>query len=105
MVKDDSTALSLYEAGKLDFLSDISTLDLKRLSGDPELHVYPYLKTEYLGFAVTKYPMTNPRIRRAIAMAIDKTKLGELLPRAPDGGDELCAAQDDVLFGQGRSAV
>jgi oligopeptide transport system substrate-binding protein len=79
IVKDDSTALSLYEAGKLDFLSDISTLDLKRLQGDPELHAYPYLKTGYLGFVVTKYPLTNARIRRAIAMSIDKSKIGDIL--------------------------
>jgi len=79
IVKDDSTALSLYEAGRLDFLADISTLDLKRLQGNPELHSYPYLKTGYLGFVVNKYPLTNPRIRRAIAMSIDKTKIGDIL--------------------------
>jgi oligopeptide transport system substrate-binding protein len=79
IVKDDSTALSLFEAGKLDFLTDISSLDLKRLKDNPELHAFPYLKTSYLGFVVTKYPLTNPKIRRAIAMAIDKSKIGEIL--------------------------
>jgi oligopeptide transport system substrate-binding protein len=79
IVKDDSTALSLYESGKLDFLTDIASLDLKRLAGNPELRSFPYLKIGYLGFSVGKYPMTNPKIRRAIAMAIDKSKIADIL--------------------------
>lgn len=79
IVKDDSTALSLYEAGKLDFLTDIASLDLKRMAGNPELHAFPYLRTGYLGFVTGKYPLTNVKIRRAIAMAIDKTKIGDIL--------------------------
>ncbi len=79
IVKDDSTALSLYESGKFDFLTDISTLDLKRLAGRPDLKSFPYLKTGYLGFAVNRHPIVNPKVRRAISMAIDKKRLGEVL--------------------------
>lgn len=79
IVKDDSTALSLYESGKLDFLTDIATLDLKRLSGRSDLKRFPYLKTGYLGMVTTKFPLNNVKVRRAIAMAIDKSKLGEIL--------------------------
>jgi oligopeptide transport system substrate-binding protein len=79
IITDDSTALSLYETGKLDFLTDISTLDLKRLAGRPDLKSFPYLKTGYLGFVVNKFPVSNVNVRRAIGMAIDKTKLTEVL--------------------------
>ncbi len=79
IVKDDATALSLYEAGKLDFLTDISTIDLKRLQGRGDLKTFPYLKTGYLGFVVNKFPTSNLKLRRAIAMAIDKTKLSDIL--------------------------
>jgi oligopeptide transport system substrate-binding protein len=79
IVKDDSTALSLYESGKFDFLTDISTLDLKRLAGRPDLKAFPYLKTGYLGFTVNKFPFTNPKVRRAIAMAIDKRSVPQIL--------------------------
>ena len=84
IVKDDSTALSLYESGKFDFLTDISTLDLKRLEGRPDLKAFPYLKTGYIGFSVNKFPLTNVKVRRAIAMAIDKSKLPQIL----HGGQE-----------------
>lgn len=79
IINDDATAMNLYESGKLDFLTDISTLDLKRLAGRPDLKAFPYLKTGYLGFVVEKYPTSNVHVRRAIAMAIDKSKLGAIL--------------------------
>ncbi|OFY99692.1 MAG: hypothetical protein A2070_05560 [Bdellovibrionales bacterium GWC1_52_8] len=79
MIREGTTALRLYETGKLDFLGDISSLDLKRLHGNPELKTFPYLKTSYLGLVANKYPASNPKVRRAVAMAIDKSKLVSLL--------------------------
>ena len=79
IVKDDSTALTLYETGKLDFLADLATLDLKRLSDRPDLRRFPYLKTGYLGFSTNLYPVSSPRLRRAVAMAIDRKRIAEIL--------------------------
>lgn len=79
IVKDDTTALDLYETGKIDFMTDIATLDLKRLAGRPDLRSFPYLKTGYMGMVTTKYPLSDTKVRRAIAMAIDKSKLGNIL--------------------------
>src|SRR5690606_25861844 len=45
---------------------------------------FPYLKTGYLGFATGKYPVSNAKVRRAIAMAIDKKKIPQFL----HGGQE-----------------
>ncbi|MCM2323090.1 MAG: peptide ABC transporter substrate-binding protein, partial [Oligoflexia bacterium] len=67
IVRDDATALSLYDAGKLDFVPDIPTVDLKRLSGRPDLKAFPYLKTAYMGFVTNRYPVSNVKVRRAIA--------------------------------------
>lgn len=79
IIRDDSTALSLYETGKLDFLTDISAIDLKRLEGRSDLQTYPYLKTGYVGFVVDKYPLSNLRFRRAVAMAVDTARIGDFL--------------------------
>lgn len=79
IVKEDSTALTLYETGKIDFLTDISGPDLKRLEGRADLARFPYLKTGYLGFVVDQYPISSVNLRRAIAMSIDKSKFGEFL--------------------------
>jgi len=83
IIRDSSTSMSLYESGKLDFLTDISSFDLQRSQGHPslkqELKVFPYLKTGYLGFVISKFPVSNVKVRRAIAMAIDKRPLGDIL--------------------------
>lgn len=79
IVRDAGSAMSLYEAGKIDFFPDISSVDLKRLEGRKDLKAFPYLKTGYLGFLSTKFPMSNPRFRRAIAMALDKKQMGVIL--------------------------
>jgi oligopeptide transport system substrate-binding protein len=79
IIKDDSAALNLYETGKLDFLTDIASTDLKRLAGRRDLKTFPYFKTMYLGFVQTKYPVSSAHVRRAVAMAIDKSKIGEIL--------------------------
>ncbi len=80
VVSDDATALNLYEAGKLDFLTDISLFDLKRLEKRADLKTFPYLKVGYLGWVTDdQYPTSNVKLRRAIAMSIDKGQLAELL--------------------------
>lgn len=79
IVSDDSTALNLYESGKLDFLTDISSFDLKRLTGRTDVRSFPYLKTGYLGFVVSQFPVSNQKVRRAISMAIDPSKVHEAL--------------------------
>jgi oligopeptide transport system substrate-binding protein len=80
--KDDVAAMKMYEAGKIDFLTDISTADLKRFSGRKDLHDFPYLTTAYLGFSTTNYPLNYKSFRRAIAMAIDRRALVKLLYQA-----------------------
>lgn len=79
MIKDDQVALSMYENGALDFLTDISTVDLKKLSGRADLKTFENLKTGYLTFITDRFPVSNLKLRRAIAMAIDKTKLTQSL--------------------------
>lgn len=79
IVRDASSAMSLFEAGKLDFFPDISSVDLKKLDGRKDLKSFPYLKTGYLGFLTTKFPLSNPHFRRAIAMAMDTKQIGGIL--------------------------
>jgi oligopeptide transport system substrate-binding protein len=88
VVQDDSTALTLYETGKIDFLTDIGSLDLSKLMTRWDLKKFPYLKTAYLGFVGSKYPSSSSAFRRAVAMAIDKSKLGKVL----HGGQESASS-------------
>ncbi len=79
IIKEDSTALTLYEAGKLDFLTDIASVDLKRLEGRADLKRFPYLKTGYVGIVTDKFPVSNAHFRKALGHAIDRKKIGQFL--------------------------
>lgn len=79
IVKDENTAASLYESAQLDFANDLPTLALRRYQANPELKEFPYLKILYLGFATNRKEVSNPALRRAISMAIDKSQIGKIL--------------------------
>ena len=77
IVTDDSTALNLYKTGKIDFLTDMPMAYLKELRTRPDFRVFPYLKTVYLGFAVESPSVSNAHLRKAIAMAINRSRLDD----------------------------
>ncbi len=79
IISDDTTALSLYRSGRLDFLTDLPMMELKALGKQRELQRFPYLKTVYIGFNTLKEPTSNVDFRRAIAQAIQKAEIPKLL--------------------------
>ncbi len=77
--EDRSTAIKRFEAGELDSNDDIPTeqmADLKAKFGD-QLRIGPYLGTYYYAIKTDKEPWTNPELRNAISMAIDRDFLAE----------------------------
>lgn len=84
IVKDDTEAKNLYEAGELDILGDIATVDPTSFRHTHELKTFHYLKTAYLGFVTAQFPLSNLHLRKAIAMAIDKREFSKAL----HGGQE-----------------
>ena len=77
--EDRSTAVKRFEAGELDSNDDIPTeqlTDLKAKFGD-QLRIGPYLGTYYYAIKTDKEPWSNPKLRRAISMAIDRDFLAE----------------------------
>ena len=68
-----------FEAGELDCNDDIPTeqlAELKAKFGD-QLRIGPYLGTYYYAIKTDKEPWDNPKLRRAISMAIDRDFLAE----------------------------
>jgi oligopeptide transport system substrate-binding protein len=77
--EDRSTAIKRFEAGELDSNDDFPTeqlADLKAKFGD-QVRVGPYLGTYYYVFKITEEPWSNPKIRHAVSMAIDRNFLAE----------------------------
>lgn len=85
IIMESSTAMSLYEAGELDSMSDpgwgVPLPDIDRVKADPvlskEFSIEPNLCTYYYGFVTTKPPFDNALVRKAFAAAIDRKALIE----------------------------
>jgi len=72
------TALNLYETGGADVVWDkdlVPTELLDILSKRPDFHSFTELGTYYIRFNVTKKPFDDARVRRALALSIDKARL------------------------------
>ncbi|MBS2006178.1 MAG: peptide ABC transporter substrate-binding protein [Cyanobacteria bacterium SZAS TMP-1] len=83
MVPEQSTAYALYENNELDYIDNrsLATPDIERLKHSPEYKNFPLLRSNYLGFNCQKAPFNDARVRRAVAMAIDKRIFPKILGR------------------------
>jgi oligopeptide transport system substrate-binding protein len=81
-------ALNLYERGQADIVwdkelvpSELLDILLKR----PDFHTFNYLGTYFLRINVTRKPFDDVRVRKALALAIDKRRIVERITR---GGEQ-----------------
>lgn len=83
MVPEQSTAFALYENNELDYIDNrsFSTPDVERFRKSPEYHNFALLRNTYLGFNTTKKPFTDPRVRLAFSMAVDRSIFPRIMRR------------------------
>ena len=84
-VGSPDTALNLYERGQADLVLDRTLVPgelLDVLLQRPDFHSFDYLGTYFIRFNVTKKPFDDPRVRRALALAIDKERIVKKITRA-----------------------
>lgn len=83
MVPEQSTAFALYENDELDYVDNrsFSTSDVERYVHAKRYRNLPLLRCSYIAFNVTKKPFTNKLVRKAFAMAIDKSVFPKILRR------------------------
>jgi len=80
-----STALNLYETGQADIVWDkelAPTELIDILKKRPDFHGFDYLGTYFFRFNVTRKPFDDVRVRKALAMAIDKERIVGKITRA-----------------------
>lgn len=78
VVNERTTELTLYETGDLDY-AQLPPEAIPAFEGTPEHRRVPILRGYYAGFNVKKRPFTDPRIRRAFALAIDREEFPKIL--------------------------
>ncbi|MDW8348787.1 MAG: peptide ABC transporter substrate-binding protein [Verrucomicrobiae bacterium] len=80
-----TTAFNLFYTGRADLVLDkglVPTLFIEKIRDKPYFHANPFLATYFYRFNVTRPPLDNPLVRRALALAIDKAHLTRRITRA-----------------------
>ncbi len=82
--QDDDPAHRMYLSGEVDYLDSRvppSVLPRYRRERFRELHTSPYLGVYYYMFNVTRPPFDDPRVRRALGLAVNKLAIGKFVIR------------------------
>lgn len=83
LIDNDKTSLTMFENGEADLLvGNIPSEDIPRLKQQGKLKIYPNLSTYFYRFNVTRKPFNDPRVRKALAMAIDRQTIVEKVTQA-----------------------
>lgn len=72
LIDNNSTELSMFESGQLDMGDNPPRPEFDRLKKENKLVIFPYFGTYYMSFNVTKAPLDNPKVRKALSLAIDR---------------------------------
>lgn len=82
---ESAARLLALQAGTADGIDNVGTDDVARISADPSLTLYPReaLNTMYLGMNHDYAPFNDVRVRKAIALALDRQRIVDTF--YPDG--------------------
>lgn len=72
LMEDANAAYSAYRTGEVAMIKDVPTEEIPSLQGNEEFHVAPNVGVSYLDFNNQKEPFTNPDVRKALSLAIDR---------------------------------
>ena len=72
LMEDANAAYSAYRTGEVAMIKDVPTEEIPSLKGSEEFHVEPNVGISYLDFNNQKEPFTNPDVRKALSLAIDR---------------------------------
>lgn len=90
-VANPTTAFNLYETGRADVIWDRNLVPaelLDLLRARPDCHRFDFLAVYFVRCNTTRPPLDDPRVRRALSLAIDRRRIVERITR----GGELPAA-------------
>ena len=67
-----NTAFTMFKAGQCDYIDTVPSQFVDALKKDPDFHSVPILTTYFYSFNTKRKPFDDPRVRRALALAIDR---------------------------------
>ncbi len=82
MVEAESTELTMFETSQIDLGHFPPRPELPRLKEQKIVKFTPYLGTYFYEFNTSKAPFDNPKVRRALALAINRKQIVEKVTKA-----------------------
>ncbi|HKW79127.1 MAG TPA: ABC transporter substrate-binding protein [Candidatus Limnocylindria bacterium] len=80
VIPDTASQLAALEAGEVDYLG-LQAKDLPKYQGDPRYKIYDSLTfgLTYLGFDAKRKPFDDPKVRHALAQAVNKQEIVDVV--------------------------
>ncbi len=78
---DNITGVQMFEAGQTDWVRTIPVTLVDKFKGKSVAHIDPFLSTYYYRLNVTKPPLDDVRVRKALNLAINKKAICEFVTR------------------------
>lgn len=72
LIEDPNASYSAYQTGEVLFIKDVPTEEIPSLTGNEEFHVDPIIGTYYLSLNTQREPFNDPKVRKALSLAIDR---------------------------------
>jgi oligopeptide transport system substrate-binding protein len=88
-IEEQSTGLTMFETGKLDVLDELPRQEIPRLQKEGLIKLTPSIGTYYYLINVKKEPFKDPRVRKALALAVDR---GQIIKYITKGGEKVSLA-------------
>jgi ABC-type transport system substrate-binding protein len=115
-IENSQNRLEQFEAKKLDIIVDLPSASIKSVvenqisdfESKPPKYIlgrYPELVTTYLEFNTKTEPFKNPKMRQAIAMAIDKIKIVDVILNGEAYGPALNGLVPPAIKGYDYESV
>lgn len=82
-VESSITGLNMYENKQVDWVATVPTAIVPELIKQkrPDFHATPYLTIAFFRFNVTREPLDDPRVRRALTLAVNRKQIVEKVTR------------------------
>lgn len=82
LMEDDSAQLAAYETGEVSFIDSVPNDEIPTLESRSDYYVDGQLGTYYVSFNTQDEIMSNPLLRKALILAVDRTYIVEEIGQA-----------------------
>lgn len=81
LLEDDNAKLAAYDNGELDYVFQLPVDELDALKEREDFGTINEIGTYYLAFQTEKEPFNDPRVRKALTLAIDRNYIVETVSK------------------------